>query len=149
VVARPPSTAYRLNRLIRRNKLVFAAAGTAALALFLGLLMASWQAVRATKAERAARQAQQAERVQAEQARADRDRTVKAEADARSQAGVAKEAWATARRNAYAAEMHVALQALAENNLGRARDLLDRQQPKAGEEDLRGFEWRYLWQLCQ
>ena len=54
-----------------------------------------------------------------------------------------------ARRYAYAAEINVALQALAENNLGRARELLDRQQPKAGEEDLRGFEWRYLWQLCR
>jgi WD40 repeat protein len=27
--------------------------------------------------------------------------------------------------------------------------LLDRQRPKAGEEDLRGWEWRYLWQRCR
>jgi WD40 repeat protein len=26
---------------------------------------------------------------------------------------------------------------------------LDRQRPKSGDEDLRGFEWRHLWQLCQ
>ena len=26
---------------------------------------------------------------------------------------------------------------------------MDRQRPKPGEEDLRGFEWRHLWQLCQ
>jgi WD40 repeat protein len=83
------------------------------------------------------------------QAHADRDRAVRAEADARVQATAAKEAWATARRNSYAAEINVAFQALAENNLGRARDLLDRQRPKPGEDDLRGFEWRYLWQLCQ
>jgi len=53
------------------------------------------------------------------------------------------------RRNAYAAEMNVAHQALAENNLYRAMELLDRQKPGAGEEDLRGWEWRYLWQECQ
>ena len=53
------------------------------------------------------------------------------------------------RRRAYAAEISAAFQALDENNLERAIDLLDRQRPKPGEEDLRGFEWRHLWQLCQ
>jgi WD40 repeat protein len=27
--------------------------------------------------------------------------------------------------------------------------LLDKHRPQAGEPDLRGFEWRYLWQVCQ
>ncbi len=53
------------------------------------------------------------------------------------------------RRRAYAAEVNVAHQALAENNLARAVEMLDRQRPKEGEQDLRGFEWRHLWQLCQ
>jgi len=149
VVARPPSAAYRFSRLVRRNQLAFAAAGAVTVAMLIGLIVASWQAVRATKAEQAARLAEYAERSLSEQARADRDRATRAEADARVQATAAKDAWATARRNAYAAELNVAFQALAENNLGRARDLLDRQRPKAGEDDLRGFEWRYLWQLCQ
>lgn len=83
------------------------------------------------------------------EAHADRDRAVRAETDAQAQTTAAKDAWATSRRNGYAAEINVAFQALAENNLGRARDLLGRQRPKAGQEDLRGFEWRYLWQLCQ
>src|SRR6185503_13876848 len=100
-------------------------------------------------AEQAARLAEHAERSLSEQAHADRDRAVRAETDAQIKATAASDAWATARHNAYAAEINVAFQALAENNLGRARDLLDRQRPKPGEEDLRGFEWRYLWQLCQ
>jgi WD40 repeat protein/tRNA A-37 threonylcarbamoyl transferase component Bud32 len=149
VVARPPSAVYRLSRLARRNKLAFAAAGAVTVALLLGLIIASWQAVRATRAEQQARLAERAERAFSEQARADRDRASRAESDAQGKALIAKDAWAAARRNAYAAEINVALQALEENNLGRARDLLDRQRPKAGEEDLRGFEWRYLWQLCQ
>jgi WD40 repeat protein/serine/threonine protein kinase len=53
------------------------------------------------------------------------------------------------RHKAYAAEINVAFQALAENNLDRAVQLLERQRPKAGQEDLRGFEWRYFWSLCQ
>ena len=32
------------------------------------------------------------------------------------------------------------------NNLGRALDLLNRQRPQPGQRDLRGWEWRYLWQ---
>jgi serine/threonine protein kinase/WD40 repeat protein len=52
-------------------------------------------------------------------------------------------------RNGYAVEMNVAFQALAENNLERVVELLNRRQPKLGEEDLRGWEWRYLWVLAQ
>src|SRR5262249_39937591 len=53
------------------------------------------------------------------------------------------------RRNAYAADMRVAVLALEQQNLGHADDLLRKYLPKRGEEDLRGFEWRYLWQQCQ
>ncbi len=42
--------------------------------------------------------------------------------------------------------MNNAQQALNGNNLGKARLLLDRHRPKSGEEDLRGWEWQYLWQ---
>ncbi|MEO8426841.1 MAG: protein kinase [Verrucomicrobiota bacterium] len=142
VVARPPSAAYRLQKAWRRNKLALSAVGAVACALLLGVVVSTWQAVRATNAERA-------EKAFAERARADRDRAVLAEEDSRIQAGVAKDAWATTRRNAFAAEINVAFQALAENNLARAIELLNRQRPKSGEEDLRGFEWRHLWQLCQ
>jgi serine/threonine protein kinase/WD40 repeat protein len=50
------------------------------------------------------------------------------------------------RRLRYASEMTAAKLALDENNLGRAVDLLDRQRPGSGQRDLRGWEWRYLWQ---
>ncbi len=42
--------------------------------------------------------------------------------------------------------MNVAKQALAGSDLGRAQDLLERQRPLPGQKDLRGWEWRYLWQ---
>lgn len=54
-----------------------------------------------------------------------------------------------ARKKAYASDMNLLAQALAEDNLGRAQELLDRQRPEPGEQDLRGWEWRYFWQFCQ
>ena len=45
--------------------------------------------------------------------------------------------------------MNRAQQFVNQGNLGRARQLLDRHRPGPGEEDLRGWEWRYLWQQCR
>jgi hypothetical protein len=42
VLARPPSRVYRLQKLVRRNKIVFAAGGAVALALFAGLGLSTW-----------------------------------------------------------------------------------------------------------
>jgi eukaryotic-like serine/threonine-protein kinase len=47
VMARPPSNLYRLQKLVRRNKLVFAAAGAVAAVLVLGSIVSMWQTVRA------------------------------------------------------------------------------------------------------
>jgi WD40 repeat protein len=54
------------------------------------------------------------------------------------------------RRNLYIADMNVASQALREQHVGRAKELVDMYlQPKPGAEDMRGVEWRYLWRQCQ
>ena len=42
VMARPPSRLYRLQKLVRRNKIVFAAGGAVALALLAGLGLSTW-----------------------------------------------------------------------------------------------------------
>jgi WD40 repeat protein len=62
----------------------------------------------------------------------------------RAQAGEAE-----ARRNLYTADIHLAGQALAEDNRGRALELLERHRPWPGAEDQRGWEWRYLWRQCR
>jgi WD40 repeat protein len=97
-----------------------------------GLLVAvtgvSWVAWRAVRAER-------------EQARLrEREVTLRREAEAQELA---------AKRVAYASDMNALQRALDMDNLGRARELLNRHRPKPGEVDLRGWEWRYLWQFCQ
>jgi serine/threonine protein kinase len=42
VIARPPSRVYRLRKLVRRNRVVFAAGGAVALALIVGLGTSTW-----------------------------------------------------------------------------------------------------------
>jgi hypothetical protein len=51
VLARPPSRLYRLQKLVRRNKIVFAAGGAVALALLIGLGMSTWLFFREREAE--------------------------------------------------------------------------------------------------
>ena len=56
VSAGPPSAGYRLRKLVRRNRLAFAAGSAVVLALFAGITVSSWQAVRAMRAEEFAKQ---------------------------------------------------------------------------------------------
>ncbi|MCI0538667.1 MAG: protein kinase [Verrucomicrobiales bacterium] len=56
----------------------------------------------------------------------------------------------SARQNLYAADMNLAHVAVENGNLGRALELLRKHAPRLRKEtDLRGWEWRYLWQHCQ
>jgi len=57
VFARPPSPFYRLQKLVRRNRLTFVAAGAVATALVVGTLVSTYLAVRASRAGSIARAA--------------------------------------------------------------------------------------------
>jgi eukaryotic-like serine/threonine-protein kinase len=85
----------------------------------------------------------------------------------------AREGEMDARQKSYASDMKLAQQAIAQNDFGRALELLDRHRPgrmsndeirmenSEGQSvrqskfeirdspDLRGWEWRYLWGQCQ
>jgi serine/threonine protein kinase/WD40 repeat protein len=67
VVARPPSTAYRFQKLARRNKLAVASITALATVLVLGVLVSTWQAIRATRQQRTA----ETQRLRAETAEGD------------------------------------------------------------------------------
>jgi len=149
VVARPPSTTYKFQKAFRRNKLVFTAVMAVAAALVAGIGVSTWQTVEARKAERDAEQARNSEQQQRLQAQS----AQKAAESERQHAETERESAEKQRRRAeaylYDADMNLAQQALKQNNLGRARRLLDRHRPQPGEQDLRGWEWRYLWQLTR
>jgi serine/threonine protein kinase len=104
VFARPPSTAYKIQKAFRRHKLGFAAAAAISLALLIGVSVSTTQAVRATRAERAKQASLESE----QQARQVATR-------ARSDAEVERD---RARRNLYAADINLAYQAWQQSNLG-------------------------------
>jgi serine/threonine protein kinase len=52
-----------------------------------------------------------------------------------------------ARLNLYASDLNIVQQALESGDTRKARDLLNYYVPNRHEDDLRGFEWRYLWRL--
>ncbi|HET6407607.1 MAG TPA: serine/threonine-protein kinase, partial [Chthoniobacteraceae bacterium] len=135
VNARPASQFYRLRRLVRRNRVTFAAASAVAAALIVGLSVAIYSFLN----ERTARAGETKQREIAEE-RSRQAQTSAAEATASE---------LKARRFLYAADMNLVQQALRSNNIGLARVILDRHRPGIGEQDLRGWEWRYLWQECR
>ena len=55
---------------------------------------------------------------------------------------------AATRRSLYAEHMNLAQQAWESDNVTRVLDLLNQHRSEPGREDLRGFEWHYLWHLC-
>ena len=134
VLARPPSQIYRFQKMAQRNKLAFVAASAVAAALLVGITVSVWQAVRAIRAER-------------------EQRSLRVEAQAAGQKALAAERSALAqaeenRRNLYATRINLAQQTFDQGNVARVLDLLDSVRPLPGQEDLRGFEWYYLWQQC-
>jgi WD40 repeat protein len=93
----------------------------------------------------AARAGEEAQRRQAQQAQAN-EAQQRREAEAQGLA---------ARQSAYAADMVMAQQAHTAGNYGQVIELLDRHRPDKPSNpnsqpptDLRGWEWRYLWQLA-
>jgi eukaryotic-like serine/threonine-protein kinase len=128
VTARPPSNVYRLQKLLRKHQRAVAAAAVIAVTLLGGISVSTWQAIRATAAERLAQTAQRTEA------------TLRQRAERESRA---------ARANEYVADINLAQQSLSAGNYGRAAQLLNKHRARPGEMDLRGFEWRYLWQLTR
>lgn len=124
IQARPVSSAGKVWKWCRRRPALAAMAAALMLTAALGLAGVLWQ-------WQQARQNAQAELRQRERAEA----------------------------SEYAADMHLAQLAIADNNRALAISLLDKYRPGAGSQisnlksqiqgDLRGWEWRYLWQLCQ
>jgi tetratricopeptide (TPR) repeat protein/WD40 repeat protein/serine/threonine protein kinase len=162
VAACPPSVVYRLRKFARRNKAGFIIATTLAAALVIAVVGLS---VSNTLVRRESREKEQALKDKGLALEA-RERAL---TTARYQEGVAKENAAAAekernnaaanekeaklqeklaRRLFYASQMNLAQQALDEGNTARVLELLENHRPRFDEDDLRGFEWYYLWGKC-
>ncbi|MCH8192528.1 MAG: protein kinase, partial [Planctomycetes bacterium] len=156
VVARPPSAVYRIQKAWRRNQLAFTSGVVIGLSVLLALVVSSWSLVSEREArfnEETQRKVADAQRIVAEQQRAASAMNALEAARQRQLAetnqAVAEANAREARRNLYAADMNLAHAAMRASNFGRAATLLARHIPSEGEEDLRHWEWRYLWQQIQ
>jgi serine/threonine protein kinase len=169
VEACPPTAGYKLRKFARKNKKLLVTATAFVALLVMGVAGSAWQAVRATQAEvmavaerdekEQARQAeaeQRAAALRSEQvAQQERDQAQRQRDEAQQQRDEvkalneklqAKEA--LLQRMLYTADMNLAQHALEGGNARRVLELLELHRPKAGETDLRGFEWDYLNRLC-
>jgi eukaryotic-like serine/threonine-protein kinase len=132
VVARPPSTAYKLQKAWQRNKIAFNATALVAMALILGTSASIWQAVKATRA----RKAETEQRFAAQTART---RAESNEHEAVQQRQRAEMEQQRAERFFYDASMNLVQSAFEQNDFERVRQLLEETRTNA----LRGFEWAY------
>jgi WD40 repeat protein/serine/threonine protein kinase len=163
VQACPPSAWYRLRKLARRNKAAFFAASVLAVAVLLAMVglaggMALFaqersKAVEERNGANAARDREAEARGIAEDLRklADKRREEAEELEklAQRQKDLAEQSERTMRRYLYAAHMNQAQHAVAgRSDPARALRLLDMHRPGPGQEDLRSFEWYYLWSRC-
>ena len=141
IFARPPSALYRFQKLVHRHRVAFYTAGAVGVALLVGLTIATWQFIEKSRAYQRISESEAYQRRLGNRAR----RAQETEAYLRRQAQAQE---LLARQKAYAADINLAQHALAANNLGRARELLENHRPKTSGPDLRHWEWAYLWQNC-
>src|SRR5262249_12073954 len=135
IKARRVSQTERLWRWCRRNPLVAGLSAALVLVFLAGFAGVAWERQGAGRQKGIAQAAERGEAAERANAEDQADRATR-EAD-------------HSRRLLYASDMSLALQSWDAGDTGRARDLLERQWPQPGQEDLRGFEWRYLWPLCR
>ncbi|HKI31789.1 MAG TPA: protein kinase [Gemmataceae bacterium] len=134
VEACPPSSSYRLRKFARKHKKALATAAAFVVLLVAGVVTSTLLAVWATSAEREAN----GQRIASDEAKEEAGKA-KVEADKQRD---------EARLAAYALGMQLAQRAWEENDVVRARELLEEVPREAGGRDLRGFEWYYLSRLC-
>jgi eukaryotic-like serine/threonine-protein kinase len=155
VQACPPSVGYRFRKFARRNRAALVMASVIAGALVMAVVGLSVSNLLVAR-----------ERDQKTQALADKEKALDSESaaltkarqqealaneragEARQQQTIAKTQELLARRRFYAAQMNLAMQAWHAGMVPRVLELLEGQRPGTGQEDLRGFEWFYLWGLC-
>lgn len=128
IKAKPAGWVDRTNKWVRRQPIVAALTGLAAVLLFAlisGSIWFGWREHRHGKELEDALEVSQKKRILAEE-----------------------NEWLM-RNRLYAAQMRECANLKEANQMSTLREILLAQQPKPDEKDLRGFEWNYLWQYAR
>jgi WD40 repeat protein/serine/threonine protein kinase len=141
VLAGPPSAGYRLRKFVKRNRGPVLAASLVLLAVLAGIVGTTWGWFEALSQRDDAVQARKDE---AEQ----RGIAVVRAAESKANEEKANQVGNELRSTLYAAHLNLAQNAWDGGGTDRVQELLEQHRPKAGESDLRGFEWHYLYRLC-
>jgi WD40 repeat protein/tRNA A-37 threonylcarbamoyl transferase component Bud32 len=139
--ARASTTLERVLKWARRRPAtaaLVAVSGLAAAVLFGVVLLYNGHLQSALEETQDAKAAADDERNAAEEARS----------NAEHQRALAESRELEARRYLYGAHVNLMAQAWQSGRVQRVLDLLEAEQPRAGQQDVRGFEWYALWQLC-
>jgi serine/threonine protein kinase/WD40 repeat protein len=141
VEAGPPGATYRLRKFARKNRMALRIGAAFLFLLIVGAVASTWQAVRATVAEHVA-QANELEASRArEETRNERDNVAAANQKLHKTLG-------DLRHTLYASDMNRAFIFFRDGNVERVQEVLNRHRPRPGQEEIRGFEWHYLQNLC-
>lgn len=140
IQARASGVAERAWRWMQRNP------GTASLVLLLTIVLVTETVLAWSLSLVATRQAQEAvanARMAGINEKAAHEEARKAQAETLRFAATER----LLRRQLYASQINVAALAYQDRDLPHAQSALESLQPRSGVEDLRGFEWHYLWRL--
>jgi hypothetical protein len=134
---------------VRRNPVVASLTAGLAAALLLGAVVSGYFAVQSEIHERdALNQAKQA-KANEQLAREQKDRADEKAREALKNAKAAEGQKELARRHLYVTRMQLAHRHWQEAHIPQMLDLLNAERPQDGQEDIRSFEWGYLWRLSQ
>jgi serine/threonine protein kinase len=142
VTACPPSAGYLLRKAWRRNRLAYSAVS----GILIIVLLASAISTSFYFREREARIEEASSKVTAEK---ERTAALESARTATENERIAQDNARQARLNAYAGDMNLAQVSIDQGNIGKAVRILERNNPRPGQEDIRHWEWRYLWQQTQ
>jgi WD40 repeat protein len=155
VQACPPSSWYRFCKFARRNRLAFLTASVSAMVILLALIGLAVSNVLITQVKNEKIAALDQAKINEKAANTQKALAEQNARTAAEQSSIALANEKTAKANEllagrrfYAAQMNLAMQAWQAGMLPRVLELLEGQRPGADQEDLRGFEWFYLWRLC-
>ncbi len=157
IVARPASSAYRLKKFTQRNWATVMTGSIVAATLLLGFTASTWLAIRESRARRvatiSAQEAnQQRELALSNQQEANRQRNAAEQAadQEAAQRKIAEQRQIDAQTSSeklrhalYASNMNLVQSSWNNQQFFQVEMLLNAQQKKEGEPDLRGWEWHY------